>query len=1041
MAKRDATMSNPSDSPSHHYAEDPTVFNEVVVGIFRSSQEGKYVYANRRLAELYGYESPDELIEAIGDIEGQLYVDPGQRELFLNVIQSQGRIEQFESEIFRKDGSRIWISETARAVCDAEGNPLFYEGTIQEITEQKRAELELRRSEILFHSLVENLPQKIFRKDAGGKFVFTNSGFCEELGKTRREIIGKTDFDFFPGDLASKYRDDDLGIMESGESLDTVEEHVAADGEKAWVHVVKTPTYDESGRCSGVQGIFWDVTQQKRTEMALAHERDLLRTLLDSIPDRIYFKDSDSRFLMISRALAKDFGLNDPEDAVGKTDADFFSVEHAKLALDDEREILNTGKAIIGKTEKETWTDGGVGWVLTTKMPMRNPEGKIIGTFGVSKDITPLKEAEGQLAHARDAALESAKVKAEFLANTSHEIRTPMNAIIGMTGLLLDTSLNEQQRDFLTTIRDSADALLEIINDILDFSKIEAKKLEIEQVPFDLRESVESTIDLLAERAQSKGLSLACLIYEDVWTRVIGDPGRLRQILMNLVGNAIKFTEQGEVIVKVHPVSESTSRVDLLLEIVDTGIGIPEEAQAKLFQPFTQADGSLTRRYGGTGLGLTISKQLTEMMGGEISLESKLGQGSTFRIGLPFQKDTSGETMTPQDELLTGLNVLIVDDNETNRQILNHQLRSRRVRTTEADSANTAMTLLQRQASTETPFQVVVLDCQMPDVDGLSLAKSIKDDLLFADVKIILLTSMGQPIDSEVWKRSGIDSCLVKPVKQSRLLETIVRVLTGSEGRGVLPEAGPVEAKSLRILVAEDNSVNQKVILLQLKKLGYAADAVANGLEAVEGVRKIPYDVILMDCHMPEMNGYEATRAIRQMSGRTQLTRIIAVTANADPEERRKCLDAGMDDYLIKPINMEKLGNALGGIASDVGAAKGVAAASDTDAIVEGLKTFEDAAVIGELIDLFMSDAPEKIEQANQAIDAGDANETREAIHSLKGSARNLHAEALAKACETLERSAKKGNLSSAAADLKRIDEELQKVVSVLEAEKANLGL
>ena len=1033
-------MSKPSDNPSQQYAEDPTVFDEVVVGIFRSSHEGKYIYANRRLAELYGYDSPATLIEAIGDIEGQLYVDPNQRELFLNLIRAQGRIEQFESEILRKDGSRIWISETAREVCDAAGESLFYEGTVQDITEQKRAELELRRSEILFHSLVENLPQKIFRKDAGGKFVFANNGFCEELGKTRREIIGKTDFDFFPADLANKYREDDFGIMESGKSLDTVEEHVAADGEKAWVHVVKTPTYDEASRCSGVQGIFWDVTLQKRTEMALAHERDLLRTLLDSIPDRIYFKDSNSRFLMISRELAKDFGLERPEDAVGKTDADFFSVEHAKLALEDELEILKSGRAIIGKTEKETWNDGSVGWVLTTKMPMRNPEGKIIGTFGVSKDITPLKEAEGQLAHARDAALESAKVKAEFLANTSHEIRTPMNAIIGMTGLLLDTSLNEQQRDFLTTIRDSADALLEIINDILDFSKIEAKKLDIEKVPFDLRETVESTIDLLAERSQSKGLALGCLVYEDVWTRVVGDPGRLRQILTNLVGNAIKFTEQGEVMVKIQQERETASRVDLLIEIVDTGIGISEELQTKLFQPFTQADGSLTRRYGGTGLGLTISKQLSEMMGGEIGLESKLGQGSTFKIKLPFQKDNSGE-ITSEDELLTGLNVLIVDDNETNQQILNHQLRARRVKTTEAQSVDEAMSLLQQQASTEAPFQVVILDCQMPDVDGLSLSRSIKDDLLFAEVKIILLTSMGQPIDSEEWRRSGVDTCMVKPVKQTRLLKSIARLLTGEGDSGTSNEAKPVEAKSLRILVAEDNTVNQKVILLQLKKLGYSADAVANGLEAVEVVRKIPYDVVLMDCHMPEMNGYEATRAIRQMSGRAQLTRIIAVTANADPEERRKCLDVGMDDYLIKPINLEKLKNAMGGIASDVGAAQGVVTASDADAIVEGLKSFGDAAVIGELIDLFLGDAPGKIAQAQKAIDAENAAETREAIHSLKGSARNLHAEALARACENLEQQSKKGRLESAAADLKRIEEELQKVIAVLEGEKVRLGL
>ena len=387
-------MSNSSEAINQSYAKDPAVFDEVVVGIFRSSKEGKYEYVNQRLAELYGYESTKDLIKAIGDIEGQLYVDSNQRELFLELIQAQGRIEQFESEIFRKDGSRIWISETARIVRDNNNKPLFYEGTVQEITEQKRAEVELKRSQILFHSLVENLPQKIFRKDLKGEFVFANSGFCKELGKSRREIIGKTDFDFFPNDLAEKYREDDTVIMDSGDSLDKVEEHISIDGEKSWVHVVKTPTYDEAASCSGVQGIFWDVTEQKRIEMALAHERDLLRTLLDSIPDRIYFKDSNSQFLMISKALAKDFGLKSPDEAYGKTDADFFSAEHARLALLDEKKIFESGEAIIGKTEKETWNNGNEGWILTTKMPMRSSDGEIIGLVGVSKDITSLKEAE-----------------------------------------------------------------------------------------------------------------------------------------------------------------------------------------------------------------------------------------------------------------------------------------------------------------------------------------------------------------------------------------------------------------------------------------------------------------------------------------------------------------------------------------------------------------------------------------------------------------------------------------------------------------------
>jgi len=1035
------TPSNKTPRPAP--VQNPEVFDDVVVGIFRSTEEGRYVYANHRLAELYGYDSPAQMIEAIGDIEGQLYVESKQRDLFLKLIQQQGLIEQFESEIFRRDGSRIWISETARTVRDAAGKVLYYEGTVQDIGEQKAAELDLRRSEILFHSLVENLPQYIFRKDSTGKFTFANKRFCEELGRTRREIIGKTDLDFFPSELAQKYREDDIGIMASGDSLDTVEEHVTPEGEKSWVHVVKTPIHDEAGRCTGVQGIFWDVTQQRLTEIALAHERDLLRTLLDNIPDRIYFKDRDSRFLMISRAMADDFGLDDSGGAVGKKDADFFSEEHARLALEDERAILETGQGIIGKTEKETWNDGREGWVLTTKMPMRNAEGKIVGTFGVSKDITPLKEAEAELAQARDAALESAKVKSEFLANTSHEIRTPMNAIMGMTGLLLETPLNGQQREFLTTIRQSADALLGVINDILDFSKIEARKLEIEASPFDLRETVESAVELLAEQAQSKGLQLACMVFEDVWTSVIGDSGRLRQIVTNLAGNAIKFTEQGEVTVRLSSVSETDREVTIRCEIVDTGIGISADSQKRLFQPFMQGDGSLSRRYEGTGLGLTISKQLTEIMGGRIGFESKLGQGSNFWFELTFCKQLDSGATEQQLQLLAGLKVLVVVDDETSLQVLRHQLHSRRIKTAEAREAAAALQLLQETVATDLPFRMVILDSEMPQQDSLGLARAIKDDLLFAELKLILLTPIGDIPPPATLRDAGIDDCLTKPVKQSRLLDGITRLLSDEVDPAARPSAdqhAAVEAKPLKILVAEDNQLNCRVLLLQLANLGYTADAVANGREALEAIRKTPYDVVLMDCHMPEMNGSEATRAIRNIPGRTRQTRILAVTANADPDEKRKCLDAGMDAYLIKPINLEQLDQALGGIAGEVGALRGEADLGDAVSIADGLRSFGDAAVVAELIDLFLKDAPARLAQARAALAARDAAEFGEAAHSLKGSARNLRAGKLAKVCEAIEKIGKRGSLDGADILLGQAEVELQKVATVLEQQQKALG-
>ena len=810
-----------------------------------------------------------------------------------------------------------------------------------EIGRHQTTECALRESDSLCRSLLDNLPVNVYQKNLEGRFTFANRLFGLTCGKLPEEVIGKTDFDFSPPSLAEKYRSDDQKVLGTQQPLNEIEEHLQPDGRRLYVQVLKVPVRNSRGELTGTQGVFWDVTDRKLAEEALAFERDLLDALLESIPDAVYFKDRESRFLKCSKALVTGLGLSHARMAVGNTDFDFFTEEHARPAFEDEQEIMRSGKPIIGKVERETWTGGLVTWALTTKMPLRNKAGEIIGTFGISKDITNLKETEKELKTAKEAAEQATRAKSAFLASMSHEIRTPMNGVIGMTNLLLDTSLDSEQRDYAETVRNSAEALLNIINDILDFSKIEAGKLALEVVDFDLRDVVEETTELLAERSRQKHLELGSFVPMEVSTRLRGDPGRLRQVLLNLVGNAIKFTEQGEVFVNVTQERENRSTVFLRVEIIDTGIGISYDAQARLFAPFMQEDGSTTRKYGGTGLGLAISKQLVELMGGRIGVKSAPGQGSKFWFTLELQKQADSiETEFEEIRKLSNAHVLVVDDNATNRRILNHQVLGWRMRGGQASCGTEALASLREAAAAHDPYDVAILDMQMPEMDGLMLAQTIKGDPNLGVIPLIILSSMGQKLDREDMRSAGIATCLIKPVRQSELYNALVSALASaplplgrrrysentaaSEVLTVSP-AQPncvvprLRLKGPRILVAEDNPVNQKVALRQLEKLGYTADVVATGLEAIEAIERIPYSVVLMDCHMPEMDGYAATRQIRERerqgtlnSRLTEPIRIIALTADAMEGDRDRCITGGMDDYVSKPVKIEALQAALG---------------------------------------------------------------------------------------------------------------------------------
>jgi PAS domain S-box-containing protein len=892
------------------------------------------------------------------------------------------------------------------------------------------------------------------------KIKTVNAAACALLGYDERELMNQPVEKIFAEGAGAEGQgfDELIQLIESGFIIRNVDQTLRSKkGATIPVSFSSSVMRDDRGDIQGIVCVAQDITERKRTEEMLERLSRQNELILKSAGEGIYGVDLQGDITFVNPAATRALGMSSGE-LIGRphhrilhhTRADGQPYPTAECSI---LAALKDGSVHEGADELFWRKDGSSFPIEFISTPIRE-QGQVVGAVVTFKDITERLQAAQELKEAKEAAEAANQAKSAFLATMSHEIRTPMNGIIGMTQLALDTELTAEQRQFLNMVKTSADSLLMVINDILDFSKIEAGRLDLDPVDFQLRDCLEDSVRSMALRAHEKSLELAFHATSDVPDALVGDSGRLRQILVNLVGNAVKFTDEGEVVVRAELVEDRGHEVELCFCVRDTGIGIPAEKRSTIFEAFTQADSSTTRRFGGTGLGLAITAQLVQMMGGRIWVESEPGKGSTFWFTARFtvQSSPQPKAVPAQVRDLQHLPVLIVDDNATNRRILQEMLKNWRMRPTAVEAGSSALAAIEQASSAGRPYPLILVDGHMPEMDGFTLVEQIQQNPALTGAAIMMLTSGGNRGDIARCRELGIAAYLTKPVKQSELLEAIMKVLGSPSGEAqrepVLTRhsLGP-SSRSLLILLAEDNEINQQLMIHILRNAGHDVVLANNGREAVAAVEKQRFDVVLMDVRMPEMNGFEATELIRSReAGTRRHVPIVALTAHAMKGDRERCLEAGMDSYVSKPIQPRALFEAIETViaAADaeedelqdlvIGALAPPAERSriDKDELLDRVQG--NVAFLLQLVDMLFESCPKRLEAIETAISRGDAAALEDSAHSLKGALGNLTAHRAAEAARRLETMGAAGELHEAPAAFAALVEEMALLRPVLMA-------